>query len=123
ALSPGSAGVSLATGRQDAGAPRQPKVSVVVASYNGARTLKTCLESLSQLNYSDYEIILVDDGSTDNTSEVAKHYPAVRYIHQPNQGLSVARNTGIAAASGEIVAFTDSDCRADPDWLFYLVWD
>jgi GT2 family glycosyltransferase len=97
-----------------------PKVSVIVATYNGARTLKACLESLSNLNYPDYEIILVDDGSTDVTPEIAKSFPAVRYIHQSNQGLSAARNTGIAAAAGEIIAFTDSDCRADPDWLFYL---
>jgi glycosyltransferase involved in cell wall biosynthesis len=100
-----------------------PKVSVVVASYNGARTLKACLDSLSKLNYPDYEVILVDDGSTDNTSQIASLYPAFRYLHQTNHGLSVARNTGIAAATGEIVAFTDSDCRADEDWLYYLVGD
>lgn len=104
--------------------PYQPKVSVVVASYNGARTLKACLESLEHLNYTNYEVILVDDGSTDNTAEIASHYRYIRYIpHKVNQGLSVARNTGIQAATGEIVAFTDSDCRADEDWLFYLVGD
>ena len=104
--------------------PRQPRVSVVVASFNGARTLPACLNSLVQLNYPDYEIILVDDGSTDNSLEIAKHFPDVRTIaHPTNQGLSVARNTGIAAARGEIIAFTDSDCRADEDWLFYLVGD
>jgi GT2 family glycosyltransferase len=99
-----------------------PKVSVVVASYNGARTLKLCLESLQRLNYPDYEIILVDDGSTDSTPQIASAFPHVRCIrHEKNFGLSVARNTGIAAATGEIVAFTDSDCRADEDWLYYLV--
>lgn len=99
-----------------------PKVSVVVASYNGARTLKLCLESLQRLNYPDYEIILVDDGSTDTTPQIAAAFPDVRCIrHEKNFGLSVARNTGIAAAKGEIVAFTDSDCRADEDWLYYLV--
>lgn len=101
---------------------RYPKVSVVVASYNGARTLKLCLDSLQRLNYPDYEVILVDDGSMDTTPQIASAFPNVRYIrHQKNFGLSVARNTGIAAASGEIVAFTDSDCRADEDWLYYLV--
>ena len=103
--------------------PRQPRVSVVVASYNGERTLRTCLESLARLNYPDYEVILVDDGSTDSTPELAKEFPSVRYLRQDNHGLSVARNTGIAASTGEIVAFTDSDCRADEDWLYYLVGD
>lgn len=103
--------------------PRWPRVSVVVASYNGAPTLETCLNSLKQLNYPEYEVILVDDGSTDSTPRIATDRPHVRYIFQENKGLSVARNTGIAAATGEIVAFTDSDCRADEDWLFYLVSD
>jgi GT2 family glycosyltransferase len=104
--------------------PRVPKVSIVVASYNGERTLKACLDSLEALNYPDYEIILVDDGSTDTTRELAFLRPQVRYIrHEANRGLSVARNTGIGAAAGEIVAFTDADCRADEDWLHYLVAD
>jgi glycosyltransferase involved in cell wall biosynthesis len=103
--------------------PRCPKVSVVVASYNGDRTLRACLESLRYLNYPDYEVILVDDGSTDDTPAIAKAFPEARMIRHENRGLSVARNTGIAAATGEIVAFTDSDCRADENWLRYLVGD
>jgi GT2 family glycosyltransferase len=103
---------------------RQPKVSVVVASYNGDRTLSTCLDSLEKLNYPDYEIILVDDGSTDTTPQIASHHPRVRFVrHDRNRGLSVARNTGIAVAVGEIIAFNDADCRADEDWLYYLVGD
>ena len=101
---------------------RTPRVSVVVASYNGERTLRACLSSLGKLNYPDYEVILVDDGSTDATQEIARAYPQVRpFRHEKNLGLSAARNTGIAAATGEIIAFTDSDCRADEDWLYYLV--
>jgi O-antigen biosynthesis protein len=103
--------------------PRPPKVSVVVASYNGGKTLRTCLESLLRLNYPDYEIILVDDGSTDDTPKIAAEFPRVKTIRQENLGLSAARNTGIRAATGAIVAFTDSDCRADEDWLYYLVSD
>jgi GT2 family glycosyltransferase len=103
--------------------PRCPKVSVVVACYNGERTLRVCLESLCRLNYPDYEIILVDDGSTDATPKIAQEFARVRYVHQPNHGLSVARNTGIAAATGEVVAFTDADCRADADWLHFLIGD
>ena len=102
---------------------RYPKVSVVVACYNGERTLKACLDSLTRLHYPQYEIILVDDGSTDSTPGIAKEFPIVRCVRQDNHGLSVARNTGITAATGEIVAFTDADCRADEDWLYYMVGD
>jgi glycosyltransferase involved in cell wall biosynthesis len=104
--------------------PHYPKVSVVIASYNGERTLDLCLRSLRKLNYPDYEVILVDDGSTDRSRDIAKEYPFVRYIaHAVNKGLSAARNTGINASNGQVVAFTDSDCRADEDWLYYLIGD
>ncbi len=103
---------------------RCPKVSVVVASYNGDRTLKACLHSLRRLNYPDYEIILVDDGSTDSTPQIIAAQSGIRCLrHEKNLGLSAARNTGVAAATGEIIAFTDSDCRADEDWLYYLTGD
>src|SRR5881398_2401691 len=101
--------------------PRAPFVSVIVCSYNGAKTLAACLDSLGKLNYPEYEIILVDDGSTDDTAYVAAQFPRVRYIHQSNHGLSHARNTGAAAAKGEVFAYTDSDCMADADWLYYLI--
>ena len=100
----------------------QPKVSVVVAAYNAERTLRACLESLQRLNYADYEVIVVDDGSVDGTRRIAEGHSWARLIlHPRNLGLSAARNTGIAAATGEIVAFTDADCRVDPDWLYYIV--
>jgi GT2 family glycosyltransferase len=98
-----------------------PSVSVIVCSYNGGRTLARCLESLGKLSYPNYEVILVDDGSTDNTAEIAAKFPNVRYIHQTNHGLSHARNTGATAAKGNVFAYTDSDCMADPDWLYYLI--
>jgi glycosyltransferase involved in cell wall biosynthesis len=98
-----------------------PKVSIVVCSYNGARTLRDCMLSLQDLHYPDYEIILVDDGSKDNTQPIMQEFPRVRNIRQKNCGLSVARNVGIAAATGEVIAFTDSDCMADRDWLYFLV--
>ncbi|NOS71991.1 MAG: glycosyltransferase [Verrucomicrobia bacterium] len=125
----------LAAPKQGEGGPRIPKVSVVVASYNGERTLRTCLDALENLNYPDYEVVLVDDGSTDNTAQLVANFrwgetpgkppgPKLRFIrHEKNRGLSVARNTGIRAALGEIIAFTDSDCRPDEDWLRYLVSD
>ena len=101
--------------------PRYPRVSVVVCAYNAERTLDQCLASLAVLNYPDYEVILVNDGSRDRTLDIAEEHSFCRIISQPNKGLSVARNVGAEAASGEIVAYTDSDCIADPDWLTYLV--
>jgi glycosyltransferase involved in cell wall biosynthesis len=101
--------------------PQTPFVSIIVCSYNGGQTLTACLESLGKLNYPDYEIILVDDGSTDNTAAIAEQFPHVRYIYQTNHGLSHARNTGAHAAKGEVFAYTDSDCMADPDWLYFLI--
>ena len=98
-----------------------PMVSVVVAARNAGHTLKQCLDSLARLNYPDYEIILVDDGSTDATPDIASRYERVGYSRQNTMGLAMARNVGIAAAQGEIVAFIDPDCRADEDWLYYLV--
>ena len=101
--------------------PSYPFVSIIVCSYNGAKTLAECLESLGRLDYPNYEVILVDDGSTDNTPEIAARFSNVRYVHQTNHGLSHARNHGAAIAKGEIFAYTDSDCMADPDWLYYLL--
>jgi glycosyltransferase involved in cell wall biosynthesis len=98
-----------------------PPASVVVCTYNGAATLRECLTSLRRLDYPDYEVILVDDGSTDDTPDIVKDFPEVRCIRQDNLGLSAARNTGLHAARGEIVAYTDSDCIADPSWLLYTV--
>jgi len=99
-----------------------PRVSVVVCSYNGGRTLGQCLESLVRLDYPDYEVLLVDDGSTDDTAAIAARFPEVRLVrHLRNEGLSASRNAGLAAATGAIIAYTDSDCFADPDWLTHLV--
>ena len=101
--------------------PRYPRVSVVVCAYNAERTIDRCLASLAVLNYPDYEVIVVNDGSRDRTLAIAESYAFCRIISQPNKGLSVARNVGAEAGTGEIVAYTDSDCVADPDWLSYLV--
>lgn len=97
-----------------------PMVSVVVCCYNAAATLDECLRSLGRLAYPRHEVIVVDDGSTDATHQIAAKHE-VRCLRTPNGGLSRARNLGIEAARGEIVAFIDSDAHADPDWLYYLV--
>ena len=96
-----------------------PKISVVVCACNGAGTLRWCLEGMDGLDYPDYEVIVVDDGSSDDTAAIAREcgYPA---ISTPNRGLSSARNTGLEAASGEIVAYIDCDASPDRDWLRYL---
>jgi O-antigen biosynthesis protein len=99
---------------------QRPRVSVIVCCYNGGTTLASCLESLSSLDYPDYEVVLVDDGSTDDTRSIAARFPGVRTIHQENQGLSAARNAGLTAATGSLIAYTDADCMADPDWLTFL---
>ncbi len=98
-----------------------PRVSVVVCAYNAADTLADCLTSLDELIYPDVEVIVVDDGSRDATGDIARGYSGVRVIEVPNGGLSAARNVGLAAATGEIIAYTDADVRVDPDWLTYLV--
>jgi cellulose synthase/poly-beta-1,6-N-acetylglucosamine synthase-like glycosyltransferase len=96
-----------------------PAISVVVCSFNGARTIRECLEGLMKLDYPNYEVIVVDDGSTDDTAEIARQYP-FRLIRTENRGLSSARNTGFEAATGEIVAYIDDDAYPDPHWLTYL---
>lgn len=98
-----------------------PRVSVIVCTYNGGRTLEQCLQSLQKLDYPDYEIIVVDDGSTDDTVDILELFPDIEKIRQPNRGLSAARNAGLHAATGSIVAYTDSDCFVDRDWLTLLV--
>jgi len=98
---------------------RWPKISVVVCTYNGASTIRDTLEALRDLDYPAFEVIVVNDGSTDETGQIASTYP-YRVIDEENQGLSRARNTGIAAATGEIVAFIDDDAYPDPHWLRFL---
>ncbi len=96
-----------------------PRVSVVVCTYNGQATLRDCLDGLVKLDYPDYEVIVVNDGSTDATAAIAAGFP-YQVISTENRGLSAARNTGLQAATGEIVAYTDDDARPDPDWLTQL---
>src|SRR5438128_4370935 len=98
---------------------RWPKISVVVSTLNGAATLRDTLVGLEQLDYPDYEVIVVNDGSTDATPQIASEYQ-VRLITTKNQGLSAARNVGTQAATGEIVAFIDDDAYPEIHWLRFL---
>jgi glycosyltransferase involved in cell wall biosynthesis len=97
-----------------------PKVSVVICTYNGAATLRECLEGVLTLHYPSYEVIVVSDGSTDGSAAIAEQYEGVRLIETPQRGLAAARNTGLWAATGEIVAYIDDDAIPDPDWLTHI---
>jgi glycosyltransferase involved in cell wall biosynthesis len=96
-----------------------PFISVVVCSYNGSRTIRDCMEGLQKLQYPYFEVIVVNDGSTDNFAEIVREYP-VKLISTHNAGLSSARNTGMQHARGEIIAYIDDDAYPDPHWLHYL---
>lgn len=88
-------------------------ISVIVPVYNTQDYLKKCVDSLLAQDYSEIEILLVDDGSSDSCSDIceeySRKYPHIRCIHQKNQGLSAARNTGIAQAKGDYIYLIDSD--------------
>lgn len=93
-------------------------VSIIIPTFNGARRIGKCLDALlEQSRTLDAEILVVDDGSTDNTAEVAGHYSGVRLISQKNAGPAAARNRGVHEAHGEIILFTDDDCVPTRDWL------
>lgn len=86
-----------------------PLISIIVVTYNRAHFLKDALDSIQRQSFKDYEVILVDDGSTDNTKEIAERYKGVRYIYQEHGGISKARNTAVRAAKGKWIATLDSD--------------
>ncbi|HEY0653433.1 MAG TPA: glycosyltransferase [Chryseosolibacter sp.] len=91
----------------------QPKVSVIITCYNHAAFLPDAIRSVQRQTYQPIEIVLVDDGSTDNTKEVAAQFPGVKYTYQANAGLSAARNKGIDESVGKYLVFLDAD-----DWLY-----
>jgi O-antigen biosynthesis protein len=118
---PALAAVAGAFGRVPLAQPKDaPPISVAVCTYNGAATIRECLESVERLEYPRYEVIVVDDGSTDETAAIVDEFPAVRLIRTASAGLANARNTALAAARGDIVAYLDDDAFADPHWLAYL---
>lgn len=101
-----------------AAANRYPFVSVIIPVFNGSARLKLCLEALEGQNYpADYEVVVVDNASTENIEEVCKLFKHVVYTHESKPGSYAARNKGIAVAKAEIFAFTDGDCIPHQDWL------
>ena len=106
-----------------------PTVSVIIPVYNAQEGIKQCLDSLLNQSFTDFEIILLNDGSTDNSLEVIKKYAAVndfiRVIDKENEGVAKTRNKGIQLANGKYIVFIDNDDFVDSDYLerFYNAID
>ncbi len=102
---------------------RQPQVTVVIPAYQAEATIDRCLDALAHqtLPRGSYEVVVVDDGSSDNTQTRAKAHAGVSLVTQPHAGPAMARNHGVKHARGEIVLFTDSDCEPTVDWLARMV--
>jgi glycosyltransferase involved in cell wall biosynthesis len=99
----------------------RPRISVIIPVYNGAKTIAETVECLLRQSLEPAEIIVVDDGSTDETPELLRSFDGkIAFLNQPNKGPASARNRGVRAARGDFIAFTDSDCLPDKDWLFNL---
>ncbi len=94
-----------------------PRISLVVPAYNEAKTIRSCVQSLQALSYPNYEVVVVDDGSTDNTFEEVSDCEGVKIIQQENQGKPKALNKGIHASTGEIIVTVDADTALDKDAL------
>jgi cellulose synthase/poly-beta-1,6-N-acetylglucosamine synthase-like glycosyltransferase len=102
----------------------EPTVSVIVAARNAAATIDDCVRSLLELRYppAKLELRIVDNDSRDSTAEVLRrHADGIVMVQERRRGAAAARNTGLALANGEVVAFTDADCVVDSDWLTHLV--
>lgn len=97
------------------------KISIIIPIYNGERTIKACLKSISSQTYKNYELIIVDNNSTDQTKEIVNKFQIrdqrIHYIFEKQQGRGVARNTGIKCAKGEIIIMTDADCIVPQNWI------
>jgi len=94
-------------------------ISVIVPAFNAEKTIAACLTSLlnQTVAQQDYEIIVVDDGSTDATADIVRKYSQVRLLSQENQGPAAARNNGVRQAQGDIILFTDADCTVSDNWI------
>ena len=99
-------------------------ISIIVPVYNAEKTLPRCIDSILAQTFTDYELILVDDGSSDGSLSVCSAYAArdsrIRVLHQENAGVSAARNAGLDAAAGKYIMFCDSDDEVEPEWCALL---
>ena len=102
-----------------------PKVSIIIPIYNTSDFLESCLNSIAKQSYKNLEVILIDDGSTDTSSQIADNFAKkdsrFKVIHQKNQGQSAARNAGLKIASGDYISFIDSDDIIDKDFITKLL--
>ena len=96
------------------------RFSIIIPAYNAEAYLQRCLDSIFSQEFTDYEVIVIDDGSTDGTSALLESYPQVKVIHQENQGMATARNRGLDAAQGDYILFVDSDDELMPHALSNL---
>ena len=99
----------------------EPLISIVIAARNAEKTISKCLMSLEKLNYPAFEVIVVDDGSTDRTASITAGFQGIKLLHTDGIGPSAARNMAVKEARGEFIAFTDADCIVDIAWLTELM--
>lgn len=97
-----------------------PKYSFVVPVLNGELTIHQCLTSILNQTLNSFEVIVIDNGSTDKTTQIIQSFSSVKYFLEPRKGRSIARNRGIEIARGEYVAFVDCDVILERDWLFHM---
>ncbi len=104
---------------------KNPKISIVIPVYNSEKTLRFCLNSILNQDYYDYEVIIVDNNSTDNTSEVIKEFmkkdKRIKYVFEKKRGRGAARNAGIRRARGGTILMTDSDCIVPKNWVKEMI--
>jgi O-antigen biosynthesis protein len=101
--------------------PNKTEASVIIPVYNGSRCLGNCLHAIFDTDLSDFEVIVVNDGSSDDSSAIARQFPCMVIDLKENKGPSFARNVGVRRSSGRILLFTDSDCVVQKDWVRRMV--
>jgi len=97
-----------------------PLVSIIIPVFNESRYFQACLESLHQQTYSPLETIVIDDGSTDNSPQIAQSFPKIKFHSQSHQGPGAARNLGAKKSTGQILVFIDADMTFPPDFITHL---
>ena len=101
------------------------KVSIIIPVYNGEKTLRQCLSSVLNQSYKDYEVIVIDNNSTDKTKNMIKEFgnknKKIKYVFEHKKGTGAARNAGINSAKGEIIVMTDSDCVVPENWIENII--
>lgn len=99
----------------------EPFVSIIIPARNAQSTIKKCLDSIFELNYNHYEVIVINDGSSDSTGKTLAEYPNIKVLTASGVGPSKARNLALEQTTGEFIAFTDADCIVENNWLTELL--